>query len=96
EQPLSGEVAGKIELWKNLINLNPPKGWGIDIWILIEATMLGYNIKEVFLGVKSHRSYLRYSSDVSNLAKMSEQVAFTIIQEAMKYKRLDNASRIAV
>lgn len=96
EQPLSGEIAGKVGLWKSLLNSNPPKGWGIDIWILIEATILGYNIKEVFLGIKSHRSYLRYSQDVSNLAKMSEQVAFAIIQEAMKYKRLDNATRIAV
>jgi N-acetylglucosamine kinase-like BadF-type ATPase len=52
--------------------------------------MKGYNIKEVFLGTKSHKSYLTYATDVSKLAKMGEQVGVTIIQEAVKYHRIDN------
>lgn len=91
EQPLSGEVAAKASAWEKLINgEEPPQGWGIDVWFLIEASMKGFNIKEVFLGTKSHRSYLTYATDVSKLAKMGEQVGVTIIQEAVRYHRIDN------
>ncbi|MFQ5969737.1 MAG: glycosyltransferase [Nitrososphaerales archaeon] len=96
EQPLSGEVAGKAELWKRLLEMKPPVGWGIDVWFLIETAMAGYKIKEVFLGTKSHRSYLSYSTDVSKLAKMGEQVGLAIIQEAIKYHRIDNATQTRV
>jgi len=90
EQPLSGEVAAKSEVWKNLINRNPPDGWGIDIWFLIEAFSLGYNIREIFLGFKEHKSFTRYDEDVAKLSRMSEQVALTIIKEAIKFHRIDN------
>lgn len=91
EQPLSGEIAAKASAWEKLINEGePPQGWGIDVWFLIEAAMKGFNIKEVFLGTKSHRSYLTYATDVSKLAKMGEQVGVTIIQEAVRYQRIDN------
>jgi glucosyl-3-phosphoglycerate synthase len=39
EQPLSGEVCARIDVWKRLLNQNPPDGWGIDVWFLIEAAM---------------------------------------------------------
>jgi hypothetical protein len=31
EQPLSGEVCARTQVWKNLLEKNPPDGWGIDI-----------------------------------------------------------------
>jgi glucosyl-3-phosphoglycerate synthase len=96
EQPLSGEVAAKDEVWKKLIEMDPPDGWGVDVWFLIETAMSGYKIKEVFLGTKSHRSYLSYATDVSKLAKMGEQVGLAIIQEAIKYQRIDNCMQTKV
>ncbi len=96
EQPLSGEIAAKDEVWKKLVDMDPPDGWGVDVWFLIETAMAGYKIKEVFLGTKSHRSYLSYATDVSKLAKMGEQVGLAIIQEAIKYQRIDNAAQTRV
>ena len=56
--------------------------------VSIEAPMSGYNIKEVFLGEKKHTSFEDYKQDVSKLSKMVEQVEFTIIREAIKYRRI--------
>lgn len=89
EQPLSGEVCARTEVWKRLLKQNPPDGWGIDVWFLIEAAMAGYQIKEIFLGTKVHTSFEDYREDVGKLAKMAEQVEFTIIKEAIKYGRID-------
>jgi glucosyl-3-phosphoglycerate synthase len=89
EQPLSGEVGARIEVWKILLNENPPDGWGIDVWFLIEAMMAGYRIREVYLGTKEHTSFDEYREDVGKLAKMAEQVEFTIIKEAIKHSRID-------
>ena len=88
EQPLSGEVCARTEVWKRLLTKNPPDGWGIDVWFLIEAAMAGYQIKEIFLGTKEHTSFEDYREDVGKLAKMAEQVEFTILKEAIKYGRI--------
>ena len=96
EQPLSGEIAAKKDVWKKLLQMNPPDGWGIDVWLLIETAMAGFKIREVFLGTKTHRSYISYSTDVSKLAKMGQQVGMAIIQEALKYQRIDNAMQTKV
>ncbi|HET9805391.1 MAG: glycosyltransferase [Deltaproteobacteria bacterium] len=89
EQPLSGEVCSNIALWKKLLKNNPPDGWGIDIWFLIETILSGYRIKEVYLGNKEHSSLDEYKDDVAILSKMAEQVTFTIIKEAVKYQRFN-------
>ena len=89
EQPLSGEVCARVEVWKQLLDEHPPDGWGVDVWFLIEAAMAGYQIKEIFLGVKEHTSFDEYREDVGKLAKMAEQVDFTIIKEAIKHGRID-------
>jgi glucosyl-3-phosphoglycerate synthase len=89
EQPLSGEVCARMEVWKSLLGKNSPDGWGVDIWFLIEAAMSGYQIKEIFLGLKEHTSFEDYREDVGKLAKMAEQVEFTIIKEAFKHRRMD-------
>jgi glucosyl-3-phosphoglycerate synthase len=97
EQPLSGEVCARTRVWRRLIEKDGiPEGWGIDVWFLIEAAMSGYNIKEVFLGEKKHTSFEDYKDDVSKLSKMAEQVEFTIIREAIKYKRTELQSTVAV
>lgn len=88
EQPLSGEVSARIEVWKKLLDLNPPDGWGIDVWFLIEAAMAGYQIKEIYLGTKEHTSFEDYRNDVGKLATMAEQVEFTILKEAIKHERI--------
>ncbi|MFB5599574.1 MAG: glycosyltransferase [Nitrososphaeraceae archaeon] len=87
EQPLSGEVCSNVKLWKKMLDCNPPDGWGIDVWFLIEAAISGYNIKEVYLGNKDHSSFDEYKDDVGILSKMAEQVLLTIIKEAIKYQR---------
>lgn len=89
EQPLSGEVCARTEVWKRLLDQNPPDGWGIDVWFLIEAAMAGYQIKEIYLGTKEHTSFEDYREDVGKLAKMAEQVEFTILKEAFKFGRIE-------
>ena len=92
EQPLSGEVCARRQVWENILKSavdNPsPDGWGIDVWLLIEAALSGYHIKEIFMGTKEHTSFEDYREDVSKLTKMAEQVEFTIIREAIKHDRL--------
>jgi glycosyltransferase involved in cell wall biosynthesis len=101
EQPLSGEVCARRQVWENLLKNDDeagstPDGWGIDVWFLIEAAISGYHIKEVFMGSKKHTSFEDYQEDVSKLSKMAEQVEFTIIREAIKHGRLELQKRIDV
>jgi glucosyl-3-phosphoglycerate synthase len=93
-QPLSGEICATCELFRSIVeDGDSPNGWGIDIWLLIETAMKDFKIKEFYLGAKIHTSRQYYSADVIKLAKMAEQVALTIIKEAIKYKRIDNIKR---
>jgi len=101
EQPLSGEVCARRQVWENLLNRdsgsNPtPDGWGIDVWFLLEAAISGYHIKEIFMGTKEHTSFEDYREDVSKLSKMAEQVEFTIIREAIKYDRLELQKKVNI
>ena len=101
EQPLSGEVCARRQVWENLLNRengssSTPDGWGIDVWFLIEAAISGYHIKEIFMGTKEHTSFEDYREDVSKLSKMAEQVEFTIIREAIKYDRLEMQKKVNV
>ena len=92
EQPLSGEVCARMRVWWELINMEgakPPDGWGIDVWFFIETAMSGHKMKEVFLGRKEHTSFERYRADIGKLHKMSEQVLFTILNQAVKYDRFE-------
>jgi glucosyl-3-phosphoglycerate synthase len=58
--------------------------------------MSGQKIKEVFLGKKEHMSYDEYAEDVRVLSKMSEQVLFTIIKEAVKYGRFESSKTVSI
>ena len=101
EQPLSGEVCARRQVWENLLKRyngsgSIPDGLGIDVWFLIEAAISGYHIKEIFMGTKEHTSFEDYREDVSKLSKMAEQVEFTIIREAIKYDRLELQKKVNV
>lgn len=103
EQPLSGEVCATMKAWHDLLengrkrsDIPIPDGWGIDVWFLIEGGMSGQKIKEVFLGKKEHTSYDEYAEDVGVLSKMSEQVLFTIIKEAVKYGRFESYKSVSI
>lgn len=76
KQPLSGEIAGKKELF---LKMEFEDGWGIDIGILLNAFLLKARIKEVNLGYKEHK--MRPTSD---LAVMSREVAQVIIRHGVK------------
>jgi glucosyl-3-phosphoglycerate synthase len=91
DQPLTGEICATVALFKDLF-MSPdwPDGWGIDIWLLIEAAMKNYDIAEVYLGTKIHTSRQDYQKDVVRLTKMAEQVSLTTFKEAIKYKRVEN------
>jgi glucosyl-3-phosphoglycerate synthase len=61
EQPLSGEVCATMKAWSNLLERGKhndgssnlvPDGWGMDVWFLIEAAIIGQKITEVYLGKK--------------------------------------------
>jgi glycosyltransferase involved in cell wall biosynthesis len=94
-QPLAGEICGSAELFLELAKSRDwPDGWGVDIWLLIETAMKGYNITEVYLGTKVHTSRNDYHNDVSTLSTMAEQVSLTTFKEAMKYKRVDNLKKV--
>jgi len=94
-QPLSGEICATSELFKALLKSRDwPDGWGIDMWLLIEAAMKDYYIAEVYLGTKVHTSRRDYQNDVVRLSKMAEQVSLTTFKEAIKYKRVDNVKRL--
>jgi glycosyltransferase involved in cell wall biosynthesis len=95
EQPLSGEICATAALLKDLIKSRDwPDGWGIDIWLLVEAAMKDYQIVEVYLGTKVHTSRQDYLADVVRLSKMAEQVSLTTFKEAIKYKRVDNVKKV--
>jgi glycosyltransferase involved in cell wall biosynthesis len=93
-QPLAGEICATSGLFMTLFKSQDwPDGWGIDIWLLIEAAMKDYQIVEVYLGTKAHTSRQDYLNDVVRLTKMAEQVSLTTIKEAIKYKRVDNLKK---
>ena len=96
EQPLSGEVCASVKVWETLLTRTSPDGWGIDVWFLIETALSGYKIEEIYLGNKEHSSFDTYVEDVGKLNKMSEQVLFTIINEAIKYNRLESRKDISL
>jgi hypothetical protein len=48
------------------------------------------------LGKKEHTSYDEYAEDVRVLSKMSEQVLFTIIKEAVKYGRFESHKTVSI
>ena len=46
------------------------------------------------MGRKDHTSFESYKDDVGILKKMAEQVAFTIIDQAIRYNRLEEYKKV--
>jgi DNA polymerase II large subunit len=67
---------------------------GIDVWFLIEAALNSHKIKEIYMGRKDHTSFEGYKDDVGKLKKMAEQVAFTIIVQAIRYNKLEEYNKV--
>lgn len=82
EQPISGQFATRLSFLKEITIV---ENWGLDIGILLDAITKKLRVIEVFIGDLEHKA----QSDQS-LAKMSEQVLYTMIQKAgllsSKYK----------
>ncbi len=82
EQPISGQFAARLSFLKEITIV---ENWGLDIGILLDAISKKLRILEVFIGDLDHKAQSDHS-----LAKMSEQVLYTMIQKAgllsSKYK----------
>ncbi len=73
-QPLSGMIAGKTDLFKQL---DFSDDYGVDIGILIDMHLLNIRMKEVTIGYIENKS-----KPWQALGKMSREVAQTIISKA--------------
>lgn len=76
QQPLSGIIAGKKELFKKLTF---EKDYGVDIGILIDVYKLGAKMTEVDIGTIENDS-----QDWRNLVDMSKQVTKAILKRKIK------------
>ncbi len=74
EQPLSGQFCTTKEF---LQKIDIEDKYGIDIGLLIDAINHGLKVKEVFIGELTNKS-----KELSDLAPMAEQVAYTIAKKA--------------
>ena len=74
QQPLSGIIAGKKEVFKKLVL---DKDYGVDIGLLIDVYKENATIKEVNIG-----KIKNYSQDWHNLIDMSKQVSTAILKRA--------------
>lgn len=82
EQPLSGIIAGKKELF-NMITFE--KDYGVDIGILIDSYLLNAKITQVSIG-----KILNDSQDWKDLTHMARQVSKAILERAhIKSKKDD-------
>jgi glycosyltransferase involved in cell wall biosynthesis len=79
-QPLSGEIAGKKEVFKSVVF---EEDWGVDIGLLIDIAEKGYRIEEVDIGFKEHDM-----KPLVELGDMAFQVAKAIIKRAVQKGRL--------
>jgi glycosyltransferase involved in cell wall biosynthesis len=78
-QPLSGEIAGKKEVFKAI---KFEQDWGVDIGLLIDIARKGYRIKEVDIGYKRHDM-----KKLEELRTMARQVALAILKRAVRDRR---------
>lgn len=74
EQPLSGIIAGKTSIFKQIIL---EKDYGVDIGILIDIIQLGAKIEEIHIGRIDNNS-----QSWESLSKMAKEVARAILKRA--------------
>jgi len=83
-QPLGGELTLTSELASKLLGgFAPTHSWGIDTWLLIQASLSGAGIKEVYLGEKIHRP-----KDLVDLASMIKECFREVVENASHASRL--------
>ncbi len=85
-QPLAGEFGLKKA---DLEKIELEDDWGVDSGLLIDAVMLGLNVKEIFIGFRDHPS-----KPLLGLRDMAYQVSRAILKRAIKYNRLNGESTI--
>lgn len=78
EQPLSGIIAGKREMFQKIIF---EKDYGVDIGILLDMVNLNAKIEEVYIGRIDNTS-----QSWKSLPKMAKEVADAILKRA-NYKK---------
>lgn len=74
EQPLSGIIAGKTSIFKQIVL---EKDYGVDIGILIDIIQLGAKIEEIHIGRIDNNS-----QSWESLSKMAKEVAGAILKRA--------------
>ncbi|NYZ75766.1 phosphoserine phosphatase SerB [Candidatus Micrarchaeota archaeon] len=79
KQPLSGQIAGRRELFERI---RLERDWGVDVGILLDLPT-GVRIREVDLGYISHR--MKREGELSD---MSQEVAGTIMTRSVGQGRL--------
>ena len=79
KQPLSGQIAGRRELFEKI---RIERDWGVDVGILLDLPT-GAAVKDVDLGYISHR--MKQEEDLS---EMSQEVAGTIMTRSVGQGRL--------
>jgi len=79
KQPLSGQIAGRRELFEKI---RIQRDWGVDVGILLDLPS-GAKVKDVDLGYISHR--MKQEGDLS---EMSQEVAGTIMTRSVGQGRL--------
>lgn len=80
DQPLSGEIAGKKEVFKTI---KLEEDWGVDVGLLLDIAEKGFKIKEVRIGFKEHDM-----KPLKELTDMAQQVAQAILKRALRKGRL--------
>lgn len=74
EQPLSGIIAGKTEIFRQI---ELEKDYGVDIGILIDMIKIGAKVKEIHIGRIDNNS-----QSWDSLPKMAKEVARSILKRA--------------
>lgn len=78
EQPLSGMIAGKKEVFEKV---DFKDDYGVDVGLLIDVYLMNLRIREIEIGYIENKS-----KPWQELGKMSKEVAQTIIQKAAASK----------
>jgi len=80
DQPLSGQFAAKRSF---LNNIKLEDDYGVDVGIVLDADVMGMNIKEVDIGKIKHTL-----SSLKELNIVANEVVRTIVDRAMEYGRV--------
>jgi glucosyl-3-phosphoglycerate synthase len=83
QQPLGGIIAARRQL---LSTMSFETDYGVDLGLLIDCSMKGARIEEVFAGHLDHDS-----QSLDALGEMAKQVVRTLLQRAVRHGRLSTS-----